>query len=207
MPAGAQLEGRACKVCIDRGSKGRPDWRWQVAIRVRRSLQRGKSSLLNRLVRRKSLARTSSSPGKTRAVNYFLIDDRFYLVDLPGYGYAKAGKSERKAWAKLMDDYFQGTNPRPNVFQLVDSKVGATALDIQAFEYLSTLGEAPTVVATKVDRVPRGKRKKQLDQIREALALPDTTLLTPFSARTGEGIKELWREIHGQLRVAAERAN
>jgi GTP-binding protein len=158
------------------------DGRLQFAFVGRSNV--GKSSLLNRLVRRKSLAKISSSPGKTRAVNYFLIDDRFYLVDLPGYGYAKAGKSERQAWAKLMDDYFQSTVPRP-----------------------SSQGETPTVVATKLDRIPRGKRKKQLDQIREALALPDSTLLTPFSARTGEGIKELWKEIHGQLRVVAERAN
>jgi GTP-binding protein len=167
----------------------------------------GKSSLLNRLVRRKSLAKTSSSPGKTRAVNYFLIDSSFYLVDLPGYGYAKAGKSERKAWARLVDDYFQATEPRPIVFQLVDSKVGATALDEQAIEYLRYQVDTPAVVATKIDRLPRGRRKERLGQIREALSLSDNTPLTPFSARTGEGVNDLWREIYGQLRGVAERAN
>ncbi len=167
----------------------------------------GKSSLLNRLVRRKSLAKTSSSPGKTRAVNYFLLDSGFYLVDLPGYGYAKAGKSERRAFAKLVDDYFQATRPRPMVFQLVDSKVGATALDVQAIEYLRSQGDSPAVVATKIDRLPRGRRKERLGQIREALSLSDNTPLTPFSARTGEGVNDLWREIHGQLRSVAERAN
>jgi GTP-binding protein len=167
----------------------------------------GKSSLLNRLLRRRSLARTSSSPGKTRAVNYYLVDETFYLVDLPGYGYAKAGKGERRAWAELMDKYFGSTHPKPQLFQLVDSKVGATVLDMEAVEYFRGRGDSPIVVATKIDRVPRSRRTKMIEQIREALSLPDITQVTPFSARTGEGVKELWREIHGQLRVAAELAN
>lgn len=188
-----------------RGADLITDGRSQFAFVGRSNV--GKSSLLNRLLRRRSLARTSSSPGKTRTVNYFLIDETFYFVDLPGYGYAKAGKGERRAWAELMDEYFSSTRPRPQLFQLVDSKVGATPLDTEAIEYFRSRGDFPVVVATKIDRVPRSRRTKMLEQIREALSLPDLTQVTAFSARTGEGVKELWREIHGQLRVAAERAN
>ena len=181
------------------------DSRQQIAFVGRSNV--GKSSLLNRIVNRKALAKTSSSPGKTRAVNYFSVDDSFYLVDLPGYGYAKASKTDREAWAKLMDIYFESTHPRPQIFQLVDSKVGATPLDVQAIEYFRSLAETPTVVATKIDRLPRSKRSQQLKQIRQALSLAEPTRLIPFSARTGEGVKDLWREIHAQLRVAAEQAN
>ena len=128
-------------------------------------------------------------------------------MDLPGYGYAKAAKTDRKAWAQLMEDYFHLTQPRPRVFQLVDSKVGATPLDVQAIDYLRSLGDPPAVVATKIDRVSRGKRRAQLDEIREALMLPDTTPLIPFSAPSGEGVKEIWKEIHAYLRATAERPN
>ena len=189
--------GRKSDLIID----GKP----QIAFIGRSNV--GKSSLLNRMVRKKGLAKTSSSPGKTRTVNYFSIDDKFYFVDLPGYGYAKAGKRERQAWARLMDHYFQTTEPRPRIFQLVDSKVGATELDVQAIEFFRSQSEAPSIVATKIDRLPRSRRHKQLQQIREALELPETTPLTPFSARTGEGVKDLWKEIQSHLRVAAGRAN
>ena len=100
----------------------------------------GKSSLLNRMLNRKSLAKISSIPGKTRAINYFLINSSFYFVDLPGYGYAKVGKAERRDWAKLMDQYLQRTLPGGMIVQLVDGKVGATPLDVQAYEYFCDLG-------------------------------------------------------------------
>ena len=106
-----------------------------------------------------------------------------------------------------MEDYLHLTQPRPRVFQLVDSKVGATPLDVLAIDYLRSLGDSPAVVATKIDRVSRGKRRAQLDEIREALMLPDTTPLIPFSAPSGEGVKEIWKEIHAYLRATAERPN
>jgi GTP-binding protein len=154
----------------------------------------GKSSLLNRLLFRKTLARISSVPGKTRAINYFVIDSSFYFVDLPGYGYAKVGKAERREWAKLMDEYLCRTLPRGMIVQLVDAKVGATPLDVQAFEYFCDLGASPTVVATKIDKVSRSKRAAQLGEIEQALS-QGTVKPIPFSARSGEGVKELWREI------------
>ncbi|MGB5160500.1 MAG: ribosome biogenesis GTP-binding protein YihA/YsxC [Thermoanaerobaculia bacterium] len=168
------------------------DGRAEVAFVGRSNV--GKSSLLNRLLGRKNLARISSSPGKTRAINYFLIESRFYFVDLPGYGYAKVARSERQSWAKLMEQYFQHVQNRVHVIQLVDGKVGATELDVQASEYLSSLGCGRTVVATKMDRVRPNQRARRLAGIRDQLALQDEPLIA-FSAQTGEGVKELWREI------------
>ncbi|MEM7052499.1 MAG: ribosome biogenesis GTP-binding protein YihA/YsxC [Acidobacteriota bacterium] len=155
----------------------------------------GKSSLLNRLLGRKDLAHTGSKPGRTRSINYFLINDRFYFVDLPGYGYAKAAKDERRRWAVLIDQYLQQALPQALVVHLVDSKVGATSLDIQAHEYMASLGARTMVVATKADRLPRSKRAKALATIRRDLSLDQEVKLLPVSARTGEGIKELWSGI------------
>ncbi|MDH3744862.1 MAG: ribosome biogenesis GTP-binding protein YihA/YsxC [Acidobacteriota bacterium] len=155
----------------------------------------GKSTLLNRLVGRKGLARISSTPGRTRAINYFLINSRFYFVDLPGYGYAKVSKSERKAWAALMDQYLGRTSGDAKVFQLVDGKVGATPLDVQATEYLVSLGIVPAVVATKIDKISRNKRPSQLAAIRRELAMAEDASLIAFSALSGEGVREIWKEI------------
>lgn len=150
---------------------------------------------MNRLLRRKNLARTSSKPGRTRSINFFLIDERFYFVDLPGYGYARAGKAERQAWAELIETYFQPSAARKSVVLLIDGKVGATDLDTQALEFFSRLGADTIVVATKIDRLGRGKRAAKLAEIRRRLALPPEAPLLPVSALTGEGIRELWREI------------
>jgi GTP-binding protein len=152
----------------------------------------GKSSVMNRLLGRKGLAKTSSTPGRTRAVNYFLINRRFWFVDLPGYGYAKAAKDDRREWAALVESYLRDALPRVLLVLLVDSKVGATPLDVQAFEYLTTLGASIAVAATKIDRVPRGKRASVLRDIRVTLGLGEFNLLIPVSAHSGEGMKELW---------------
>lgn len=182
-------------------SDGRPE----VAFVGRSNV--GKSSLLNRLLGRKQLARISSSPGKTRAINYFLIESRYYFVDLPGYGYAKVGKQERRGWAQLMESYFQQALPRVRVIQLVDGKVGATDLDVQASDYLHSLGCSPTVVATKIDRLRRSDRARRLDEIRQRLTLDHGQAPIPVSARTGEGIKELWSEINAFLRSSEGTTN
>ncbi len=173
-------------------SDGRPE----IALVGRSNV--GKSSLLNRLVGRNKLARISSTPGRTRAINYFLINDRFYLADLPGYGYAKVSKTERAAWGRLMDAYFQQAGPGCACIQLVDAKVGATPLDVQAHEYLDSLGRVGEVVATKIDKVGRSRRAAALRDIRQQLQLQDGEII-PFSARTGEGIKKLWRAIDNRL--------
>ena len=159
----------------------------------------GKSSLLNRLLGRKTLARISSTPGRTRAVNYFVINSAFYFVDLPGFGYAKVGKQVRRDWAKLMDRYFQTAPEHTRVIQLVDAKVGATKLDCDAAENFDSLGVPTTVVATKADKVPRSKLHRRLKEIRETLEMPADTSLIAFSAVKGEGAKELWKEIDAFL--------
>jgi len=176
----------------------------QVAFAGRSNV--GKSSLLNRLLGRKSLARISSAPGKTRAINYFLINSRFYFVDLPGYGYAKVSKTERRSWAELMDEYLRQGASSAQLIQLVDAKVGVTPLDVEAFEYFTDLDFKPTLVATKIDRVSGGKRKRQIDEIQRALAQTDTVPIS-FSARTDEGVSELWKEITAFLQSTGGEAN
>lgn len=165
----------------------------------------GKSSLMNRLLTRKGLARVSSTPGRTRSVNYFLVNRRYWFVDLPGYGYAKAGKEERREWAALADNYFRrpGTRP-PLVVMLVDGKVGATPLDVQAWEYLRSLDAPVIVVSTKVDRIPRGRRTAMQRDVGEALELDETVPLIPVSAHSGEGMKELWSALVSHLQSSAE---
>ena len=165
----------------------------------------GKSSLMNRLLGRKGLARVSSTPGRTRAVNYFLVNRRLWFVDLPGYGYAKAGKDERREWAALADSYFKGDErARPLVVMLVDGKVGATPLDVQAYEYLASLGVEMVVAATKVDRVPRGKRAAMEKGVRAALGVEGVTKVIPVSAHSGEGIQELWSAVARHLEQGAK---
>ncbi len=163
----------------------------------------GKSSLLNRLIKRKALARISSTPGRTRAINYFLINESFYFVDLPGYGYARVSKTERQAWAALMEGYFREAADRAMVVQIVDAKVGATDLDVQAHEYLQSVGVPRVVVATKTDRLSGNKTARAISTIRRALDGEETQEVIPFSAQTGVGVKELWAEIDRYLEASS----
>jgi len=163
----------------------------------------GKSALLNRLLGRKSLARVSQTPGRTRAVNYFLVNGRFYCVDLPGYGFAKAGRKEKEEWSKLVEAYLSRTTPRDQTVMLLDSKVGATELDLRAFEYLRSKAASLILAATKIDRLPHGRRRAALGAIRSALGAGEEIALIPFSATTGEGVGELWREIETRFATSA----
>ena len=172
------------------------DGRPEVAFAGRSNV--GKSSLMNRILGRKGLARIGSTPGRTRAVNYFSVNGRSWFVDLPGYGWARAGKALRREWGKVVDAYLEQALPRVLVLMLVDGKVGATALDEQAYEYLSRLGVKVAVAATKIDKVTRGRRATALRGIGAALGLGEAVPLIPVSAHSGEGMKELWRvvELH-----------
>ena len=165
----------------------------------------GKSSLMNRLLQRRGLARTSRSPGRTRLVNYFLINQKFYFVDLPGYGYARASRAERRRWGELMDEYFEHPHPDRQLILLIDGKVGATALDRQALEYFQSLDLAPLVVATKIDKVPRSRRVRSVAAIRRSLELPEDPAIIPFSAVSGEGVRQLWKGISVFLRLGQEK--
>lgn len=177
------------------------DGRPEIALAGRSNV--GKSSLMNRLLGRKALARISSTPGRTRSVNYFLVNRRFYFVDLPGYGYAKAGKGERREWGELVDAYIRQSLPRALVLLLVDGKVGATPLDCQACGYLTGLGAEIAVVATKIDQVSRGRRGAAVLGIRRTLGLGEATSLIPVSAHSGEGMKELWSAVELNLASSA----
>lgn len=172
------------------------DGRAQIAFVGRSNV--GKSTLLNKLVGRHALARISSKPGRTRAINYFEINSSFYFVDLPGYGYAKVSKKERESWGRLMASYFETAGARAMVIQLVDAKVGATELDKQSTEYLTSAGFYPVVVATKADRLKKSKKADALAAIRRDLELPDS-LIIPFEAPTGDGAKQIWKAIEQYL--------
>lgn len=175
------------------------DDRPQIAFVGRSNV--GKSSLMNRLAGRKGLARTSSTPGRTRAVYYFLVNRRFYFVDLPGYGYAKVSESARREWGKLVEGYFRRVPVPPLVVQVVDAKVGATPLDLEARRYLDSLGVPLVVAATKADRLSGGRAAAVPDAVRQSLELGDEVRVVPVSARSGKGINELWKEIESFLRA------
>jgi len=154
----------------------------------------GKSSLLNRLVGRR-IARTSSTPGRTQTVNWYRTEDGRWLVDLPGFGYAKASKTARQAWAQTVADYFARPAERRLLIHLVDSKVGATPLDVEAAGYFEALDLERLVVATKIDKVKRGQRARVESEIRRELGLGTETDVMPVSATSGEGVRELWKRI------------
>ena len=177
------------------------DGRPEIAFAGRSNV--GKSSLMNRMLGRKGLARIGSTPGRTRAVNYFLINGRCYFVDLPGYGYARAARTERRQWAESVAGYLRQALPQAQVMMLVDGHVGATPLDRQAYEYLSGLGAKIAVAATKIDRVPRGRRAAALRGIAAVLGLSAAAPLVPVSAHSGEGMKELWSVIDLHLQASA----
>jgi GTP-binding protein len=171
------------------------DDRPQIAFVGRSNV--GKSTLLNALVGNHKLARTSSTPGRTRAINYFLVDRRFYLVDLPGYGYARASKDERERLGDVSERYLASGEGRRNrcVVLLVDGNVGATPLDVLALDLLGRSGAEVVVAATKADKVKRGERERQRRAIRATLELPDAATLVFVSAKTGEGLNTLWTAI------------
>jgi GTP-binding protein len=175
------------------------DGRPEVAFVGRSNV--GKSSLLNALLRRRGLARTSSTPGRTQTINYFLINDRIWFVDLPGYGYAKTSKDKRQAWARTIEQYFESALPAATPVLLVDGKIGGTALDGEAWRYLTSRGGAPLVVATKIDKVPRSQRQRARAALRENVGVPVEQPVFEVSATTGEGIAELL----GRIMAGAER--
>ena len=165
----------------------------QVAFAGRSNV--GKSSVINRLLNRKNFARVGAAPGKTIHINYFKIDGAFYLVDLPGYGYAKVSKAERDRWGKLMEDYFA----RPDLLTLgvmiMDSRHKPTADDCTMARWFRDTGCPLIVVANKLDKLKKSEVEPNLQLIRETLELDEDTVLIPFSAEKGTGREELLRAI------------
>ncbi len=172
------------------------DPRPQVAFSGRSNV--GKSSLINTLLGRKSLARVSSAPGKTITINFYDVDKKLYLVDLPGYGFAKRSPEDKKRWSALTDGYFTA-NPNIDrlclILQLVDSRIPPTADDEMMLEFLRSSGIPFAVVATKADKLNATERKKNLEALR-AHPLIEGVPVIPFSSLKGEGKDEVWKEIY-----------
>ncbi len=154
----------------------------------------GKSSLLNRLLNRKNFARISSKPGKTRLINYFLINDDFYLVDLPGYGFARVSHAEKRRWGARMDNYLR-SDRRKLVFQLIDARTGITPLDNTMLEWLAHFELPVLMVVTKIDKLSRNQANRQVQAIREVALSHGFGDVIPFSAVTGVGVADLHNEI------------
>jgi len=154
----------------------------------------GKSSLINRLVNRKSLALTSSTPGKTRSLNFFRVNNRFMFCDLPGYGFARVSKSERSSWKKMVEDYLAGREELAAVVMIIDIRRDPGDEERELTGFVTAHGLTPVVVATKADKMGKPRRKRRLEQIGEALGLSPESVIV-FSARTGEGKDRLWKRL------------
>ena len=159
----------------------------------------GKSSLLNLLTGRKSLARVSQSPGKTRTINFYRANDAFRIVDLPGYGYAKVSRTAAREWGPMMEEYFSSRRGLKKVVQLVDIRHAPSAQDVQMYEYLRHYGLDGIVVATKADKVSRNEAQKCLAVIRRTLSLGPEDLVIPVSALKRNGQEELLRVLEELL--------
>ena len=155
----------------------------------------GKSSVINRLLNRKNFARVGAEPGKTVHVNYFLIDGKLYLVDLPGYGYAKVSMAERERWGKLMEDFFADPSLMDLGVMIVDARHKPTADDGTMADYFKQSGRPLVVVANKLDKLKKSEVEPNLALIRETLALPETVPLIPFSAEKGQGRDALLADV------------
>ena len=155
----------------------------------------GKSSLINALMNRKSLARTSAQPGKTQTINFYNINDAMYLVDLPGYGYAKVSEHEKEKWGKMIERYLQTSKKLKAVFLLIDIRHDPSANDRQMYEWMVYQGYAPIIIATKLDKIKRSQVQKNLKAIREGLQVQPGTIIIPFSAETKQGRDEIWELI------------
>ncbi|MBO4914619.1 MAG: YihA family ribosome biogenesis GTP-binding protein [Oscillospiraceae bacterium] len=169
------------------------DGRKQIAFAGRSNV--GKSSVINRLVNRKNLAHVGASPGKTTQINYFLIDGRIYLVDLPGYGYAKVSKSERDRWGRLMENYFSSSGLLDLGVLIVDARHKPTVDDMTMCDFFRSNDCPMLIVANKVDKLKKSETEHNLELIRETLDLDETEILIPFSAEKGDGKENLLGQI------------
>lgn len=152
----------------------------------------GKSSMVNKFVNRKNLARTSSKPGKTQTLNYYRVNnDAFYFVDLPGYGFAQVSQAEKDKWAKFIDAYLTKREPLCGVIQLVDLRHPPSKDDINMYEWLMHMHKDVLVVATKCDKISKGQWLKHIKQVREGLKADKSQQILAFSAETGQGLEEL----------------
>lgn len=159
----------------------------------------GKSSLLNLITGRKKLARVSGSPGKTRTINFYIINDEFRVVDLPGYGYAKVSKSMSEGWGEMMETYLAGRPNLVKVIQLVDIRHAPSKQDVEMYQYLRHYGLDGIVVATKADKISRNQLPKHIKEIRQTLKLSQEDKVIPVSALKKTGYEELLDVMEGLL--------
>ena len=164
----------------------------------------GKSSLINALMNRKALARTSATPGKTQTINFYNVNDVMYLVDLPGYGYAKVSEQEKIKWGQLIERYLHTSKQLRAVFLLIDIRHEPSANDKMMYEWIVSQGYHPIIIATKLDKLKRSQVAKHVKMIKEGLKLLPGTTVIPFSADTKQGREEIWQLMDSYLQEETE---
>jgi len=152
----------------------------------------GKSSLINKMVNRKNLARISSKPGKTATINFYNVENKLYFVDLPGYGYAKVSKTEKQKWGQMIEKYLSNREQLVQVILLVDSRHKPTEDDVIMMNWIRQFDFRAIVVATKIDKLPKSQREEKMELIKDTLQITEEDIIVTFSAETGEGKEELW---------------
>ncbi len=164
----------------------------------------GKSSLINALMNRKSYARISATPGKTQTINFYNINEEMYLVDLPGYGYAKVSEKEKVQWGKLIERYLNGSARLKAIFLLIDIRHEPSANDKMMYSWIVGQGFQPIIIATKLDKIKRSQIQKHVKMVREGLDLVPGTKIIPFSSATKQGRDEIWELIESEYLDRAE---
>ena len=155
----------------------------------------GKSSLINALMNRKSYARISATPGKTQTINFYNINDELYLVDLPGYGYARVSEKEKEQWGKMIERYLHSSSQLKAVFLLIDIRHAPSANDKMMYKWVVEQGYQPVIIATKLDKIKRSQVQKHVKMLKEGLSLIPGTKVIPFSSTTKQGRDEIWELI------------
>lgn len=164
----------------------------------------GKSSLINALMNRKALARTSAQPGKTQTINFYNVNDQVYLVDLPGYGYAKVSQAEKEKWGKLIERYLHESRQLKAVFLLIDIRHEPSQNDKTMYDWILHNGYEPIIIATKLDKLKRSQVAKHVKMVKTGLAVRPGTIVIPFSAETKQGRDEIWEVIESCMGVQQE---
>lgn len=159
----------------------------------------GKSSLINALMNRKSYARISATPGKTQTINFYNINQEFYLVDLPGYGYAKVSEQEKQKWGQMVERYLHGSKQLRAVFLLIDIRHDPSANDRIMYDWIISNGFHPIIIATKADKINRSQLQKQIKAVRQGLGVDRDTIVIPFSAQTKQGRDEIYDLIDSMM--------
>lgn len=159
----------------------------------------GKSSLINGLMNRKSLARTSAQPGKTQTINYYNINNAMYLVDLPGYGYARVSVKEKEKWGQMIENYLHSSRQLKAVFLLIDIRHEPSVNDKQMYDWVVYQGYDPIIIATKLDKIKRSQVQKHVKMIKEKLQVKPGTPILPYSALSKQGREEIWNLMDGLL--------